>query len=290
MKAFFTLVLIFTLTISSFAQLSSLSLKSGNTKSSSLKSDKLSLFNNSDIAAKKKRDFTFSTNLYIWALSLDGSSALPVDNPNVPLTQTPVVDVKLKFSDAIKYLKYAFMLAGSFTYKNTSLLYDIFYVKLQYNGSVPVESGYIDGILTSTQFMGDIGLGYRFPMKNKKVQLTGYAGTRISSLNNKLELLYSNYTIFETEKSKIWVDPIIGAGVKFDISKHWLTYLKGDVGGFGLSSKFTGSVLWTLGYKFTKHWNTSLGFKYVYTDYNKDNFLWKASSYGILISFGYMFL
>ena len=287
MKTFFTLVLIFTLTISSFAQLSSLSLKSGNTKSSSLKSDKLSLFNNSDIAAKKKRDYTFSANLYVWALSLDGSVALPVENPNVPLTQTPVLDVKLKFSDALKYLKFAFMFSGSLTYKNSSLLYDIVYAKLKFDGTVPLQSGYIYGVITSEQFLGDFALGYVFPLKNKKVRLTGYAGTRISSLNNKMDLYYVNYNFFETEKSKTWVDPIIGASTRFDIAKRWLVYIRSDIGGFGVSSKFTVTALGSIGYKFTPQWNTTLGFKYLYTDYDKDNYLWKTSSYGLLLSLGY---
>ena len=290
MKTFYLFFLIFIISLNSFAQPGSFKLKPVNTKSALLKSDKISFLNNSETEKKKKRDFTMSLNLYLWALSLDGTSAVPVDNPNLPLTQTPVVDVSLKFSDAIKNLRYAFMLAGNFMYKNTGLLFDVVYVKLKYDGSVPVQSGYVSGTITSNQFSGDFALGYRFPLKNKKVFITGYAGTRIFSMNNKIELFYANQTIFETEKSKTWADLIAGAGARIDISKHWMTYLKGDVGGFGISSKFTGSFLWTLGYKFSEQWNTNLGFKYVYTDYDKDNFLWKASQYGILLSFGYMFL
>ena len=55
------------------------------------------------------------------------------------------------------------------------------------------------------------------------------------------------------------------------------------------SSKFTGSVLWTIGYKFNEIWNSNLGFKYLYVDYDKDSFLRKISEFGSLLSFGYIF-
>jgi hypothetical protein len=65
-------------------------------------------------------------------------------------------------------------------------------------------------------------------------------------------------------------------------------YFKGDVGGFGISSKFTASALSTIGYKFSENWNTTLGIKLLYTDYDKNNYLWKMLQYGLLLSFGYM--
>jgi len=288
MKNLFIILLLTIFTISAEAQYNTDKLSNVNLK----KPSPLSVIpfdkNISEEQSEKPGDFSFRVNLYLWALSIDGSTALPMNNPSLP-PQTPVADVKLKFSDAIKYVKMAAMLAGRFEYKNFGFLYDIYYVKLGYNASVPVQSGYIDADLTAKQFTGDLEISYKFPIKNKNIYSLGYAGARISSLDNTLDLFQANQPVLNVNFSKTWVDPIIGADATFLFSKHWFSYFKGDVGGFGISSKFTGMILGVAGYRFTDNWNATLGFKYLYMDYDKDNFLWKVNQYGLLLSFGYIF-
>jgi hypothetical protein len=251
------------------------------------KDDKeLSLYN-SKSKTEKPNDFSFNTNLYLWALSLDGSTALPLSNDILP--QTPVVDIKLSFADAVKHLKMAAMLAGKFSYKNWGFLYDINYAKLVYDGTVPVSSGYVSATLTAKQFTGDFSIGYNFPIANKNITFESYAGTRISYLDNTLDLFASNLLPNTIISAKTWVDPVIGADAKFSFSKHWFSYIKGDIGGFGISSHFTGMILGVAGYKFSDNWNSTLGFKYLYMNYDKDNYLWKMNQYGLLLSVGYMF-
>ena len=255
---------------------------------SPLSGTELSLNNSiTDLGAKKERDFRFSTNLYLWGTSLSGVTALPVDNPHLSITQTPELDISLSFSDAVKHLKMAFMLGGKFMYKNVGLLYDVGYVKLEFDGSVPVASTYISGSVIAKQLNADFALLYRFPMKNKNVQISGIAGARVFSMDNTINLVKPDSTTGTFSGTKTWADPILGGDARVDFSKHWMLYLKGDVGGFGIVSKFTGSLLWTIGYKFSENWNTNIGFKYLYTDYEKDEFVWKMSQYGMLLSFGY---
>jgi len=102
--------------------------------------------------------------------------------------------------------------------------------------------------------------------------------------------LYStNNPVFTTNKSKTWVDPLIGAAVEFNFSKHWFAYLKSDIGGFGISSNISWMILGVGGYRITDNWLTTLGFKNLTINYDKDRFLWDASQYGLLLSFGYQF-
>jgi len=289
-KTILLLILIITVfSVNSFSQTGGGNLKIKDSKISLLNNNNTALNNISVIQTKKQNNFRFSANLYLWTASLNGSSALPVNNPYLQITQTPEVNVNLKFSDALKNLKFGFMLAGKFMYLNAGILYDIEYMKLQFTGSVPVASNYIGGTLTAKQFLGDFALVYNIPLKNKKVTLSALVGTRFFSMNNTIDLTNSDNSIFTTNDVKSWADVIIGADAKIDFSKHWLTYIKGDVGGFGLVSKLTSSILWTVGYKITENWNTTLGFKYLYTNYDKNNFLWKMSQYGMLLSFGYVF-
>ena len=288
-KLLLIVLILFVFSMNSRAQSGIDKLKFKESKGSLLNSNLSTQNYISETKAKKEKDFFFSTNLYLWALSISGTTALPVNRPPLTITQTPELDISLDFSEALKYLKFGFMLAGKFVYKNAGLLYDVYYGKLEFNGTVPVASSYISGTVVANQFTGDFALLYRFPMKNKKVSLSGYAGTRIISMDNTIDLFHEDNTILSVNKAKLWVDPIIGADSKIDLSKHWMMYIKGDLGGFGVSSKFTGSLVWTVGYKFTENWNSNIGVKYLYVDYNKDNFLWKVSQYGMLFSFGYMF-
>jgi len=288
MKAIFAILILSALTFNSFGQSGNENLKLKDSRISLFNTDRSSLGNVSETKTRKQKDFTFGINVYLWAASLNGTAALPSDNP-ILSPQTPEVQVSLKFSDAVKYLKFVIMFAGNFRYKSIALMYDIAYVNLKYSASVPVASTYISADLSAKTFTGDVDLAYRFPSKNKNLQLGSYIGARISSLDNTLDFFRPNGEVVNAAFAKTWVDPLVGGDAKIDLSKHWLMYLKGDVGGFGISSNFTGLILWTIGYKFTENLNTTLGFKYLYVDYDKDNFLWKMSQYGMLLSFGYMF-
>jgi hypothetical protein len=282
-KLLFLLLFFFVFSINCFAQYGINEQRLVDSKSSTVKSDESIL--HAEPEAKKQSDFTFSTNLYLWGLSLNGITALPVDRPN--MTRTPELDISLDFSKAVENLKFAIMLGGKFNYKSMGLLYDISYVDLEFDGTVPSPSEYLNGTFSGKQFTGDFALLYQIPMKNKNVQISCLVGARVFSMDNLLDLRYMDNSIRTYEGTRTWADPVIGADTRVDLSKHWMLYLKGDAGGFGVSSNFTGSILWTIGYKFTKNWNTNIGFKYIYTDYEKDDFLWKMSQYGMLLSFGY---
>jgi hypothetical protein len=276
MKTLIVIIIILVFSINLSAQISTSKLFKN--------SSDISLLNSKE-KSEKPKDFTFNANVYLWAVSLDGEAALPLNNQVIP--QTPVVDVRLGFSDAVKNLKMAAMFTGRFGYKNWGLLYDVNYVKLVYAGTVPVSSGYVSGNLTAKQFTGDFCIGYKYPLANKNILFESYIGTRISSLDNTLDLVSSNQLTYTYNAAQTWIDPIVGADAMIPFSKHWFSYFKGDLGGLG--SKFTGMILGVAGYKFSENWNSTVGFKYLYMNHNKDNYLWRVNQYGLLLSVGYLF-
>lgn len=274
MKLFISLALIIFITTQLSAQLNDI---------------KLSLvdnaFINKNVSPEKKKtskekDFTFTVNPYLWTVAVGGSVQLPETQPYY---------FSLAFTDAVKNLKMAAMIAGRFKYKSVSLLYDAVYVKLKPDLSVPVYTGYISGTDEIEEFTGDFSLAYRLPIKNKNIQLDFYGGTRVWSMSNKLDLTASNGSTFSRDTSKTWADPIFGMGGNFIFSEKWYSYIKADIGGFGVSSDWTSAFMWGFGYKFSDNWNTTLGFKRIYIDYNKDKFIWNVSEYGLLFSLGYQF-
>jgi hypothetical protein len=228
----------------------------------------------------KEKDFTFTVNPYLWTVAIGGSvqhsSSLPYY-------------FDLNFTDAVKDWKMAAMLAGRFKYKSVSLLYDVVYLSMKPDLYVPVYTGYASGTSDIKQFVGDFSLAYRIPLNIRTIQLDFYGGVRVWSLDTKIDLTSSYGPTYSNDNSKTWVDPIIGVGGYFVLSKVWFSYFKADIGGFSVASDWTSTFAWAFGYKFSDHWNTSLGLKHLNIDYDKDKFMWDVSEYGLLLTLGYQF-
>src|SRR4051812_15972277 len=118
-----------------------------------------------DSLSKKpaQKPFSFAVNGYLWAMALSGSTAIPTGFRLKP--QTPVIDLNLKFSDAMKHLKMAAMISGRISYKDFSLLYDMDYAKLGYSVVHSLRrDNYLKADLTAKTFNGDFDIAYKFPI------------------------------------------------------------------------------------------------------------------------------
>src|SRR6267142_1603504 len=54
----------------------------------------------------------------------------------------------------------------------------------------------------------------------------------------------------DVSRWQLWVDPMIGSRFSIDLYKHFQLLVGGDIGGFGVGSHFTYSILGLLGYRF----------------------------------------
>ena len=83
-----------------------------------------------------------------------------------------------------------------------------------------------------------------------------------------------------------WIDPIIGLRGQINIT-HWLFLAaQGDVGGFGAGSQITWNTQATVGFNITRNIFAELGYRYMYVDYNKNNFLYQMNQFGLFSSVG----
>jgi len=62
-----------------------------------------------------------------------------------------------------------------------------------------------------------------------------------------------------------------------------------DVGGFGMSSKFTTQGFASVGYMWTPSISTALGYRVIYTDYENDGFVYDITQHGVFTSIAYHF-
>jgi hypothetical protein len=93
--------------------------------------------------------------------------------------------------------------------------------------------------------------------------------------------------------SKTFFDPIIIARVSTTIKDKWLLQARGDVGGFGVGSDFTWQVQGSVGYRFTKVFQMSLGYRILGIDYDKgeyqERFIFDVNEFGPEVRLGFNF-
>jgi hypothetical protein len=86
-----------------------------------------------------------------------------------------------------------------------------------------------------------------------------------------------------------WVDPYIGIGGRYNLTKAFYLTGKVDVGGFDAGSEITTQAYGALGCQVTRSIYSELGFRYLYVNYDSDGFLYKVSTYGPQITAGIIF-
>jgi len=93
--------------------------------------------------------------------------------------------------------------------------------------------------------------------------------------------------------SKTWFDPIIITRLTGDIRDKWLFQFRGDVGGFGVGSDLTWQLQAYAGYKFTKVFQVTAGYRILSIDYDKgtgtERFIYNVDTSGPVLKFGFNF-
>lgn len=102
-----------------------------------------------------------------------------------------------------------------------------------------------------------------------------------SSLENKLGGSASG--------SQWWVDPIFGVRAQLNFTRWLYLNVQGDVGGFDTGSNIAWFAQAALGVNFSRNIFGELGYRYTYTDYTNNGFLYQMNQYGIFAGLGVKF-
>jgi hypothetical protein len=123
------------------------------------------------------------------------------------------------------------------------------------------------------------------------------AGGRLNYVQTRADLRINAIPAGTTEATgrhhKTWYDPVLIARFTGDIKDKWLFQLRGDLGGFGVGSDFTWQLHASAGYKFSKLFQMSLGYRILSTDYKSGDepkeFIFNVKEFGPEIRFGFNF-
>lgn len=225
------------------------------------------------------QDWRFQATIYGWAAGVSGDVGVRGRQPQ---------DIDVTAWDALQHLKGAVMASFGAEYGNWLFLTDLMWTKIADDQQVGRNGGSLDFV--QKQLTASALVGYRLPIDVANLNVSATAGFRYQRLTAELNLDAADPAFsFDEEGTKQWIDPTIGLALHYDINDRWFINALGDVGGFDVGSKFTSQGFATIGYNWTKTISTAIGYRVIYTDYDKDGFVFDTTEQGIFTSLGVHF-
>ena len=242
------------------------------------------------LAAEEKSSesgWEFAIAPYMWAISMSGDVTV----------KGLEADVDASFKDIWDELNFAFMAAYEARKDRWGLWGNTIYANLgDSNVSGPLGLTKIDP--TAKIFYQGFGGFYRLgtwdladaPDKEPpSVTVDAYAGARYTYLDLKLDFKgVFRGLVNNVDKSKSWLEPLVGARTIWDLSERWTLTLAGDIGGFGFGSDFAWNAFGLIGYRFSLFGENNArvlaGYRALYQDYSdgsgRDKFEWDVTLHG----------
>lgn len=237
-------------------------------------------------------EWRFTLAPYVWGVGLSGDVGLFGKGP---------VDIDIPFSDILENLDFAAMGVaeahngtwGVFVDLNYTSLSadksrsrtfekDVLNLTLEFTGEVSAEADIKEFIAT---FMGQ----WR-AVDSDQMTLDVMAGARYWNIENDItargRLDVGPITIIKQlsgSDGASWVDPMVGVKSRIDTDTAFYFTGWGMVGGFGIGSDFNWDVMGGVGYEWTDHFSTVLGYRALGVDYEDDGFVYDVVQQGVAL-------
>ena len=230
-------------------------------------------------------DWSFTIAPYIWVPQFAVEASVPQGSVGSSASKT--VSKSGTVQDFETDITGGFMLAAQARYRSFGLLVDVNWLRLDTESHDP-GTLYSDVNLTSDIIYSTAALTYELPLKGKfHAEVQG--GVRLWSVYSDFELTSSSALPSE-EKSRgeVWVTPLFGAALRYDLPLNLALLVQGTAGGFsGDSMQY--DVYGGVGYRFN-HWcMISLGYRYLHETYEKGNFTFNGEAKGLQFGAAFSF-
>ena len=226
-----------------------------------------------------------------WNFQTDIYLIFPYMKGDVGIGNTITAPLDANPGDIFSKLKFGGMLYLEAHNNKWAITSDLIFMNL--NQDIPAGKVWNSGSVGAKQLVWEPAGFYRLmPFLELGV------GGRLNNIQSSIE---GNRNIFlpaSTEEvnkgiSKTWFDPILITRLTANIKDKWHFQFRGDVGGFNIGSKFTWQLQAYAGYRFSKLFQLTAGYRYMSMDYDKgtgaDRFIYNVATFGPEISFGFHF-
>jgi hypothetical protein len=240
-------------------------------------------------------DWKFGIGLYLPLTNVSGSLSMASPTggeDNIPLD--------LGFRDVVEYWKGGFSGVLALKRRRWSFNLDLMWVKLESDMSIPVLISEAAVKTTLSLSEHEFFIGYQISDPDEGVSEIIF-GTRYIGHNIKLKADTVTPALTSTgideEVSKNWWMGFIGARHIGHLlgAEKWYMVIRADVGAFDTSGRLTWRADLGANWKFAKHWNLGLMYKWLGVDYKKgqpgdsDYYYYKATEHGPVFGIGINF-
>ena len=218
----------------------------------------------SDRPARSGDGWQFSVTPYMWAVSVD--SKVTIGNYSTSSTMT--------FSDIWNDLQIAGEIHLEARKGKFGFFLDPTYLKLQQdstftgtrNGATPPPVR--DLTLAADMWLVEFGAFYQVGKwsvggNGRSLSVDVLGGGCYWYLHGSLD----TSSLVNPTSTNHFVDPIVGATLRADLTEKLMVYLRGDIGGFGVGSDFSWNGAALFGYRITPAVTALLGYRMLYLDY-----------------------
>ena len=232
----------------------------------------------SAVAADDRWEHTVA--IYAIAAAIDGDAGVG----NV----TAAVDVS--FGDILDNLDGAAMLAYRAERGPWAVYADLNWMNLKADKGGLGPAGGTRAEAELDQFVGEVGGGYAL---NERLDV--YGGLRYWDVDADVTVATGappGITL-SGSLSEDWIDPVVGLRYTWPLSEAWHLVAKGDIGGFGVGSDFSWSVVAAAGWALSEHATLMFGLRYIGVDYENgsgaNRFLMDLTEGGPAAAFAWRF-
>jgi opacity protein-like surface antigen len=228
----------------------------------------------------------FELTPYLFAAGMKGTSGV----------RGVSADIDMSFSDILENLDGGFM--GIFEARKGAwiLALDAVYMKLSdepsRSWSGPLGNSNTASLSASAkQFLMQPYVGRRVFDQRAKVDLVGGARYTRLDVEARLDVATGSPLLPDGSRSATrreeWWDPVVGIRVTYPLAERWsvIGYFDHGIGGSHNTYQAIAGVNW----RFRDNLTAKFGYRYLYQDHTKDDFVWDMKSYGLYAGLGIAF-
>ena len=240
--------------------------------------------------------WTFTATPYAWVTLMNGSTTVKGRTADVNVDFNDLMDL-VRRSEIPKDLM---ALMGYFEARNgrLSIFADVVYLKIGLDASM-VRSRGVDALNASVgasagmkfeMVIAEMATAYEVArwgatgVPGSGTAIDVFAGVRgwwqkadaslsVTGTVNVGDLTRNADGTLTASGNVSWLDPLVGVRLRHQFAPGWNFVASGDVGGFGVGSKFSWQALAALNYDFYAHngitWSGMAGYRALYVDYSK---------------------
>ena len=245
--------------------------------------------------AEPSADWEVDGTVYFWVSAVEGD--VTADGVKS--------DLDLSFGDVLDQTDFSFMGALSLTYQRRWFIFlDLVVADISDDESTGTLLGPLRIDVESRQIRSELFVGRRIlsrPLSKLRdlpareddprvLHLDLFGGLRYWYLKDEVELRLGPLLLDSTNTNR-WVDPVVGARVRLDLTEKLLLNMSASIGGFGLgsASDFTWQLWPVMRYRLTDRWSVSGFYRVTYVDRehgdDETDLLWHGPGVGVTYRF-----